>query len=163
MDRSHTHTGTIHILSRKWVSEAAWLTVFYSYREHIMFGWDTKTGSLTSSTSMWPLSIAQRRSPVGCSVEFPLPVQVKGIIEKKKNVVVLQVFLSVGKLPPSPLCFPGMGGLKLNGSWWGWMGNGTQPIKLEILFWGRLAAFILLLNNCSFFKMLRSSWVARLE
>lgn len=48
-----------------------------------MFGWDTKSGSLTSSTSMGPLSIAQRRSPVGSSVEFPLPVQVKGIIEKK--------------------------------------------------------------------------------
>lgn len=48
-----------------------------------MFGWDTKTGSLTSSTSMGPLSIAQRRSPVGSSVEFPLPVQVKDIIKKR--------------------------------------------------------------------------------
>lgn len=56
--------------------------VFYSDRLCIVFGWDTKTGSLTSSSSMWPLSIAQRRSPVGPSVEFLLPVQVKSITEK---------------------------------------------------------------------------------
>lgn len=75
----------------------------------------TQNSSLTSSTSMWPLSIAQRRSPVEPLVEFSLTVQVQSMIEKK-TLLVSRCFFELANFRLL-LCFPGMGDLKLNDGW----------------------------------------------
>ena len=112
-----------------------------------MFGWNTKTGSLTSSMSMWPLSIAQRRSPVGPSAEFPLPVQVKNIIEKRcrwsPGASLHWPTSAFSTVSPRNERF------EIEWQWWGyckesWVGNGAQPVRLEVFFWGHSTALNLL-------------------
>lgn len=109
------HTGMDHTFSRKWVS-GAHDSLCLLFREVAYCVWlRHKNRWLT----WWHKHVVSVHSPevitcwALCGISTPWENQ-KHNWEKKKrcwDAVVLQVFLWVGQLPPSRLCFPEMRGL----------------------------------------------------
>lgn len=106
---------------------------------------------------MWSLSIAQRWSPAGTSMEFPRPLRIKNIIEKKKDAEMLlfsRCFFALANFCPLSRISQGWEVCTgLVGSTVGidqWMGSNVQPIRLEISFWAHQTASVLCLKSGSY-------------